>query len=113
MNYYCYLIVSNNISYIGVTNCLHRRLKQHNGILKGGAKATRKRNNWIYKRIVKFYNKSDALSFEWYVKHYKDKHEKWRRCSGLDKRLKRFDEVISHYKCEYVDIQKIENLMNC
>lgn len=32
--------------YIGVTNNLDRRLRQHNGALRGGAKATRAGRPW-------------------------------------------------------------------
>jgi putative endonuclease len=42
--YYTYILeCSDQTYYIGKTNDLQNRLKQHNGILKGGAKYTRAR----------------------------------------------------------------------
>ncbi len=54
--YYCYLIYSQtqNTSYIGITNNLDRRIKQHNNIINGGAKATRKATDWTYIKTVLF-----------------------------------------------------------
>ena len=50
--FYCYIIAhSNNRStYNGYTNNLQRRLRQHNGEIKGGAKATTrlKDGEWRY-----------------------------------------------------------------
>jgi len=39
--------------YIGVSNSLPRRLRQHNGALRGGAKATRAGRPWavVYKEF--------------------------------------------------------------
>ncbi|KAL5719932.1 hypothetical protein ACHQM5_012654 [Ranunculus cassubicifolius] len=45
-----YLIISTNNpikTYVGVTTDFSRRLKQHNGELKGGAKASRSGRPWI------------------------------------------------------------------
>ena len=39
--YKCYIIYNNNNSYVGMTNNIVRRLRQHNQIIKGGAKYTR------------------------------------------------------------------------
>ncbi|CAA6662135.1 unnamed protein product [Spirodela intermedia] len=62
-----YLIVSSRISrtYIGVTNNFPRRLKQHNGELKGGAKASRAGRPWICACIVQgFKDKYGAFRLE-------------------------------------------------
>ena len=42
MDYYCYFLynVSNKKNYIGITNNVTRRLRQHNKEIKGGAKYT-------------------------------------------------------------------------
>ncbi|XP_020214910.1 structure-specific endonuclease subunit slx1 [Cajanus cajan] len=63
-----YLILSTNHpikTYVGVTNNFPRRLKQHNGELKGGAKASRAGRPWICACIVcGFTDRSDACVFE-------------------------------------------------
>ncbi len=46
--WYTYLLVSevNGRTYVGVTTDLERRLRQHNGELAGGARATRAHRPW-------------------------------------------------------------------
>ena len=69
--YFCYILTSTNARYIGNTyigftdNPLHR-LRQHNGVIKGGAKYTLKRKPWEIVLVVSnFPNKVLALKFEW------------------------------------------------
>lgn len=63
-----YLILSTNDpikTYVGVTNNFSRRLKQHNGELKGGAKASRAGRPWICACIIRgFDDRSEACEFE-------------------------------------------------
>jgi putative endonuclease len=73
--YVCYLIFNNNCSYVGITNNIKRRLRQHNGEIKGGAKYTSLHNKdslWQYACYIDgFKSKQDALRFEWALKHIK------------------------------------------
>ncbi|KAK4771693.1 hypothetical protein SAY87_032225 [Trapa incisa] len=75
-----YLILSTNDpikTYLGVTSDFARRLKQHNGELKGGAKSSRSGRPWICACIISgFRSQSEACSFE----------SKWK---GLSKKLSR------------------------
>ena len=81
MNYKCYIIFNDNYSYVGITNNLNKRIRQHNQIIKGGAKYTTLINsmmktNWNYACYVDgFKNKIDALRFEWALKHVKPKNK--------------------------------------
>jgi len=78
--WYCYLLATtdNKYTYIGVTVDLNRRLRQHNGELVGGAKATRKSNNWYRVCYIEgFPSKIDALQFEW----------KWKRLSRYKRKI--------------------------
>lgn len=68
---YCvYLIAPEKIEkrkrpYIGCTNNLRRRIRQHNRNISGGAKRTHG-GNWRYILIVSgFVSQRDALQFEW------------------------------------------------
>ncbi len=46
-SYICYMIHHNfQNTYVGITNDFNHRLKQHNGIIRGGAKATKKFEDW-------------------------------------------------------------------
>ena len=77
--YVCYIIFNNNCSYVGITNNIKRRLRQHNGEIKGGAKYTSLYNNdslWQYGCYINgFKSKQDALRFEWALKHIKPKNK--------------------------------------
>ena len=55
MDYVCYVLLdaSGRRSYAGCTNNLVRRLRQHNGELVGGAKATRTGRPWHLFRVVR------------------------------------------------------------
>ena len=81
----CYMLVpqEGRCTYIGATVDLKRRLRQHNGELKGGARATQKRRPWrIYCSVEGFLQWQEALSFEY---HWK---KKARGVSGRILRLK-------------------------
>ena len=71
----CYILKSINPSfpnhtYNGATNNIHRRIRQHNGLIEGGAKQTRQYGtSEMYCVITGFPNKTYALSCEWWIKH--------------------------------------------
>ena len=108
MSYYCYIIafIENYIikrTYIGITNNLKRRIKQHNGEVKGGAKSTRCSNEWFYYMIVNdFKNKEEALSFEWYWKKYSK--------SGIDNRIKQLYKLLQESKWSHLKIRTHEEM---
>ena len=65
----CYLLATcdagSQKTYVGITPDLDRRLKQHNGLLSGGAKATHGRA-WERRCHVRgFPDHRAALQFEW------------------------------------------------
>ena len=66
-----YIIENSGYTYAGVSPHYERRLRQHNGEIKGGAKYTiSKGPGWKHLCIVcGFRNKIEALQFEWAVKH--------------------------------------------
>uniref|UniRef100_A0A0E0R444 GIY-YIG domain-containing protein n=2 Tax=Oryza TaxID=4527 RepID=A0A0E0R444_ORYRU len=62
-----YLIASSRIprTYVGVTTDFPRRLRQHNGELKGGAKASSAGRPWNLACLIEgFVNRSEACEFE-------------------------------------------------
>lgn len=72
MSFYCYLLESeiSNPTYVGFTVNPKRRIRQHNGELAGGAKATTKcRPYRMICHISGFKTKRHALQFEWALKH--------------------------------------------
>ena len=89
---YCLATVETpTLTYIGATVDGDRRLRQHNGELVGGAKATHKRPNGWYRvcYVHGFSTWNAALSFEWHWKRFsKGKGDALsRRQAGLDKTL--------------------------
>ena len=70
--WWVYMIVSRHAiygnlkTYVGATNNLEKRVKQHNGQMKGGAKATRGEHyHWkVHKTFGPFEDRSAAFRFE-------------------------------------------------
>ena len=82
-------------TYVGMPNNKERRLKQHNGVLSGGARATAGRKG-EWKRVLYvsgFPNKTTALQFEWAWKHFSKKQSG----SALTRRIKSLFEL---FACE-------------
>ena len=92
---YC-LVNSQGATYIGATVDRDRRLRQHNGILKGGAKATsRSPGDWRRHCFVQgFPDNHAALSFEWRWKRLSQKKE-YRHLEPLERRLEALQELLS------------------
>ncbi|KAJ1689063.1 hypothetical protein LUZ63_013218 [Rhynchospora breviuscula] len=83
-----YLIVSSRLprTYVGVTTNFTRRLKQHNGELKGGAKASSAGRPWSLACIVRgFENRSEACEFE----------SKWKNISRKSTRKKKEENAVN------------------
>lgn len=68
-----YIIQKEQYTYAGVSPTPIKRLRQHNGEIKGGARYTiSKGTGWNHVCIVTgFRNKIEAMQFEWSVKHIK------------------------------------------
>lgn len=72
--FHVYVIKSGRRRYIGKTNDLVRRLRQHNGEIAGGARATRGRGPWEYELIIDgFECDSHAMQAEWRLKRERRK----------------------------------------
>lgn len=70
-NWLIYILVSENRkrTYVGVTNNFQRRIRQHNGELVGGAKATRGNRPWLPFLQITSLDKITALRLEWRLHH--------------------------------------------
>lgn len=70
--YLVYLIKCDNLSYVGMTNDIFKRLRQHNGEVTGGAKYTSKRKGWYPVLIIDgFKDMKSAMQCEWRLKRGK------------------------------------------
>ena len=87
--YLVYVLKCENKSYVGMTNDFCRRLRQHNGELKGGARYTTKfrppEKDWYPICIIDgFDTMKEAMQCEWRVK----------RQRGYVKRLRGIHEML-------------------
>ena len=74
MEWVCYVLMSlcpqtRMRTYVGATCNLKRRMRQHNGLIAGGAKSTRRSRPWRLIAFVSgFSSRQQCLSFEYRVK---------------------------------------------
>lgn len=104
MEYSVYLLKHSvhNKTYLGITNNLERRLRQHNCEIKGGAKYTSsflQNGKWEYHCIVTNLSKSEALSYERIIKN---KRRKGKGKNALEKRMYLINEVFKDNEIIYL-----------
>jgi predicted GIY-YIG superfamily endonuclease len=98
--FYCYIIRSlnenfKNSTYNGSTNDLVRRLRQHNGEISGGAKATRGKGPWVYIALwMGYQTHREALSCEWRIKHPTNTKKRPSEFNGVKGRIKSLNLLI-------------------
>lgn len=90
---YCVYLLTHetkNRTYVGITNNLKRRIRQHNGEIKGGARSTTallKYGKWSIHMTIPNLTKWDALSKEKII-HNKSR-KGWKRGeNALERRLR-------------------------
>jgi structure-specific endonuclease subunit SLX1 len=96
-NYMLYLLYHSvyKTTYLGITNNFRRRHRQHNGEIKGGARATTrllKYGSWTPVLLVKNLTKSNALSLERIIKN---KRRQGKGISALEKRIYLIKQIIA------------------
>jgi len=82
----CYIIENKNYTYVGVSNNVKKRLRAHNGEIKGGAKyTTSKGSGWKHVCVIHgFPTKIESMQFEWALKHVPP-----RNAGGMKNRIKK------------------------
>ena len=87
----CYIIKNQRYTYVGVSNNVERRLRAHNGEIKGGAKyTTSKGEGWEHICIIRgFPTKIESLQFEWALKHVPP------RKGGIVNRIKKLEILLN------------------
>ena len=122
--HYCYIvrIKGKDRTYVGYTVEPKRRIRQHNGIIKGGAKATSISNQWEFLAILTsqspLFTKNVALSVEWHLKHADGKRKTSPLYRGVQGKLRSIIEVLNRYSFDftvYVDElerKRLEELRN-
>jgi len=99
--WYCYIIRSinpfyANLTYNGSTNNMFRRLRQHNGEITGGAKATKGKGPWEpYAILTGFQTHQEALSCEWRIKHPTNHRKRPKKYCGINGRIDSLNMVLN------------------
>jgi predicted GIY-YIG superfamily endonuclease len=114
--YICYCLrstVARARTYFGTTHDLVHRLRQHNGIIKGGAVATKTSRPWRIGAVVHgFSDRSAALRYEWYCKIKHSKQAITRGANAIQRRAavmaraKKMcpnEKLEFHYNDEYIE----------
>jgi predicted GIY-YIG superfamily endonuclease len=102
-NYIVYLLKNshNNCTYVGITNNPERRLRQHNGEIKGGARYTHNKKEtsiWSYYGFILGLDKSTALSIE---KKIHIHSRKYKGNNPLEKRINCINNILKDYNNLY------------
>ena len=75
--YLVYILKCDNLTYVGMTRNFFRRWQQHNQILSGGAKYTKRGCEWFPICIIDGFNTmSEAMQCEWKLKSKRSKLSK-------------------------------------
>ena len=92
--YICYILKCNNYTYNGCTNNFKRRIRQHNGEIKGGARCTSRRGPWEpYCIITGFKDNIEALQTEWRIKKVEGRRRARKYC-GAEGRIKGLNQIL-------------------
>lgn len=98
--FYCYIIFNaENRTYNGYTTNLTRRLRQHNGEIKGGARATSKRGPWRFGIVLtsdSWKCISTAMCHEWSIKYPTRKRPRPQIYNGMEGRIRSLELVFQH-----------------
>ncbi len=91
-NWSCYIIENKGYTYVGVSNNVKKRLRAHNGEIKGGAKyTTSKGSGWKHICVIHgFPTKIESMQFEWALKHVPP-----RNAGGIKNRIKKL-QILLH-----------------
>lgn len=109
LDFFCYIISNDSDrTYNGYTVNLTKRLRQHNGLIKGGAKATHNRGPWEYLVVLTspcWDSISTAMQHEWSIKYPTRRRPRPKQYNGKTGRLESLVHVFKHMKklnCEKI-----------
>ncbi|XP_043690566.1 structure-specific endonuclease subunit slx1 [Telopea speciosissima] len=114
-SWFVYLILSTNApikTYVGATNNFSRRLKQHNGELNGGAKASRAGRPWICACLIRgFRDQSQACEFESKWKSISRKLPRKKKAEDMSKQVDNGSRALLQHR--QAALTKVKGLCNC
>lgn len=101
MTWYNYILRSEvcNSTYNGKTNDPSRRIRQHNGEITGGAKATSSKRPWKFICLISgFIDEKDALRAEWRIKHPSRKKKREQKYCRPEGRIKGLNNILQNFE---------------
>ena len=105
----CYVLGCGQHTYNGYTNNMARRLRQHNGELVGGARATSVRGPWEVVAVVTSpspaFDRHRALSLEWHIRYPTGRRPRPRSITGPAARVASLAGVLSGAKFADLDFE--------
>lgn len=109
--HFCYVLynIDNNKTYVGYTINISRRLRQHNGEIKGGAKFTTRYVKtgikWRFLFVItsQQFDNHKGLSFEWSLKYPTNKRPNPKEYSDKVGRIKSIPLVLNNPK--FIDMK--------
>ena len=108
--YVCYILRCGNYTYNGCTNNFKRRIRQHNGEIKGGAKCTARRGPWeAYCIIEGFQDQREALQAEWRIKRVEGRRRPRKYC-GPEGRIKGLVQIFKREQFTSKSARKIAEM---
>ena len=103
--HYCYIIIneSKKHTYVGYTVKPERRIRQHNGEIKGGARYTHRHcPNWSFVALIssdcESFDNHLALSLEWHMKPHRKRMK-----NTIENRILLLTKALAHPKLECLD----------
>ena len=112
--FYCYIVCNQqDRTYNGYTVNLERRLRQHNGVIKGGARATKGRGPWEFLLVITspcWDCISVAMQHEWSIKYPTRRRPRPKEYNGAMGRLESFSYIFKHM--EKKECKQIECYVN-
>ena len=103
--------------YIGFTVDLRNRLRQHNGMIAGGARRTHQHRPWQMVCYVQgFETRKEALQFEWTWQHVKKRAYSRERVLGkrnLGTYVKRKRNELDYFIHTHLSIVSVSELVTC
>jgi len=103
--FFCYLLAStcSHATYIGASTNPWRRLRQHNGEVCGGAKATHRQRPWrLHVVVCGFHDWNETLRFEWAWKHEACRRRVTRGLGARTRRAQELAAINTHLVLRYV-----------
>ncbi|KAG5186428.1 hypothetical protein JKP88DRAFT_156886 [Tribonema minus] len=99
MTHFCYTIVNEQgRTYVGYTVLPKRRLRQHNGVITGGARSTAGKGPWRFAFVLtsESFDSHKGLSCEWHLKRPNGRRSRCR--PGVQGRIDLLSKVVCHHK---------------